>query len=342
MTSITNKLVSAATKYFSSIFRTYPSAVFIIMYAFITIPASSQTKLKPGETIKDCPDCPEMVVIPAGSYMMGCSANDSGCYTEEKPSHLVAIQQFAAGKFDITRGQWAVFVAATNRTTTGGCAWSNLPADTSLKPWDLNPAASWKHLGFPQHDDHPAVCITWKDVQDYLTWISKKTGAHYRLLTEAEWEYAARAGTMTGFPWGSLATHEKANYGKDSCCGGAVSGRDRWMYTSPVGAFPPNAFGLYDMHGNVLQYVQDCFTLYDSQTPADGSAFKTDKIIKMTDDLSAFDGKSSCSFHATRGGDYGDPGTMVRSFARNWTPGGGGTLENYSSSGLGFRIARSL
>ena len=342
MITITNKWSYPGVKYCNNIFRIYILAALIIISAVMYIPGSAQSKMNAGQIFRDCADCPEMVVIPAGSYMMGCSANDSGCFPEEGPSHLVAIQQFAAGKFDITRGQWAAFVALTNRTTKGGCAWSNLPADTSLKPWDLNPIASWKHLGFPQDDDHPAVCITWKDVQDYLTWISKKTGTQYRLLTEAEWEYAARAGTVTGFPWGSSATHEKANYGKDSCCGGAVSGRDQWMYTSPVGAFPPNSFGLYDMHGNVLQYVQDCFTLYDSQTPTDGSAFKTNKTIKMTGDLSAFDDKSSCSFHGTRGGDYGDPGSMIRSFSRNWTPGSGGTLENYSSSGLGFRIAKSL
>lgn len=119
---------------------------------------------------------------------------------------------------------------------------------------------SWRSLGFPQDDSHPVVCITWYDAQDYVKWLRQKTGGHYRLLSEAEWEYAARAGTTTPYPWGSTASHEYANYGLDSAGFSTLApGRDQLIKTSPVGSFPPNSFDLYDMNGNVMQYLEDCF-----------------------------------------------------------------------------------
>lgn len=163
------------------------------------------------------------------------------------------IRQFAVGKFDVTRGQWAAFASATNRNTPAGCAW------TGRSGMNLDPDGSWRNLRFPQDDSHPVVFVTWNDARDYRRWLSRRTSHRYRLLTEAEWEYAARAGTATAFPWGSSASHDFANYGADACCSGLASGRDRWMYTSPAGSFPPNAFGVHDMSGNVLQWVQGLF-----------------------------------------------------------------------------------
>ena len=150
------------------------------------------------------------------------------------------------------------------------------------------------------------VCVTWNDAQDYARWLSQRTGYKYRLLTEAEWEYAARAGTTTAFPWGSSASHDFANYGADACCAGLASGRDRWMYTSPAGSFPPNAFGLHDMSGNVLQWVQDCFAASYSGLPADGSAYETAVALQLTGRLSKMTGTSSCAYRMVRGGDWGD------------------------------------
>ena len=130
---------------------------------------------------------------------MGSPANEPGRSDEEGPQRKVHIRQFAASKFDVTRGQWAAFVSAKQVGTGDGCAWSGLPG----APIDeLNPSASWSHLGFMQDDNHPAVCVSWYDAQDYARWLSERTGHHYRLLTEAEWEYAARAGTTTPFPMG--------------------------------------------------------------------------------------------------------------------------------------------
>ena len=210
----------------------------ILLSTTICIPAKSQNNLQPGQTFRDCKDCPEMVVIPAGSFMMGSPDNEPGRFPEEGPQHKVNIKQFACGKFDITKAQWALFVKETNRPVTGGCAWSGLPADTSVKPWDLNANANWNHIGFMQDSTHPVVCITWFDAKDYVDWLSKKTGFTYRLLSESEWEYGARAGTTTAYYWGDSASHEYANYGVDTTFGiGCAKGKDKWINTSPLVLF---------------------------------------------------------------------------------------------------------
>jgi len=319
--------------------------------AIITISSVAQTSLKPGMSFRDCPDCPEMVVIPAGSFMMGSpeSEVEHDAFSEirmqlEGPLRVVNIQEFAAGKFDITRGQWAAFVSDTNRPTNGGCSWSGLPGAPDGKPWDPHPEASWKNLGFVQDDGHPVVCVTWNDAQDYVKWLSAKAGAKYRLLTESEWEYAARSGTSTPYPWGPRASHENANYGTDTVAGvGFASGRDKWVATSPVGSFPPNQFGLYDMHGNVMQWVEDCLSDSYRELPIDGSAYKTEVSLMMpTGPFSWVTGKESCSFRLCRGGDAWNTPIMIRSASRNFAPGKGGILENYRSAGLGFRVAKSF
>ncbi len=327
--------------------KLFTTSILIFLSVFFSTLTFAQTKktsssLKPGHTFKDCTDCPEMVVIPAGAFMIGSPENEKGRYPEEGPQQKVNIKEFAVGKFDITKKQWVVFVKETNRPTTGGCSWAALPGDTG-KPWNPNPAANWNNIGFMQDSSHPVVCITWYDAQDYATWLSKKTGFTYRLLSEAEWEYAARAGTTTAYYWGDSASHEYANYGVDTTWGiGLVKGRDQWMSTSPVGSFPPNAFGLYDMVGNVMQYLEDCFAGSYADLLTDGTAYKKNIQLKMTGELSSMNGTSSCSYRMVRGGSFGDPPGMLRSAFRNWAPGPGATLKNYSSSGLGFRVARPL
>jgi formylglycine-generating enzyme required for sulfatase activity len=301
----------------------------------------AQSKFKARQTFKDCSDCPEMVVIPAGSFLMGSPENEAGHTVVEGPQKSISIAQFAAAKFDVTRAQWEAFVNATSRPVIAGCAFSGFK-DTARKDWNANPEASWKDLGFQQDSTHPVVCITWNDAQDYIQWLNKKTGYTYRLLTEAEWEYAARAGTTSPYPWGTAASHDYANYGADSGWTGLALGRDKWMATSPVGSFPPNAFGLYDMHGNVLQYVEDCFSPTLSDLPADGTAYNADVVLKMTGRYSFMNGKKACDSRIVRGGDWGDPPQMIRSGFRNWAPGRGFTIDNYRSGGVGFRVARTL
>ena len=133
--------------------------------------------------LRDCEQCPALVVIPAGNFIMGSPATEPGRYDEEGPQRSVHIGRLAVGKFDVTRGEWAAFASATSRETTGGCTWSSLPGTNAMEP---NPKATWQTLGFVQDDAHPVVCVTWDDAQDYVRWLSGLTGHQYRLLTEAE------------------------------------------------------------------------------------------------------------------------------------------------------------
>jgi formylglycine-generating enzyme required for sulfatase activity len=278
-------------------------------------------------------------VIPAGSFIMGAGPGEApNDLFSEGPQHRVRVRRFALGKFDVTRGEWAAFVDATHRPTRMGCSWTPRVPDGKV-----DSTASWRDPGFAQDDRHPVVCVTWYDAHDYVQWLSRRTGHRYRIPSEAEWEYAARAGTTTPYPWGRTASHEYANYGPDSGYGsGVAKGRDRWIYTSPVGSFPPNGFGLYDMHGNVLQYVQDCLAPSYAGLPTDGSAYETDVPLPRVGPLSVLNGQRACSLRAARGGDWADPPFEIRSAFRNFGPGPGQSLRDYRSTGVGFRVVREL
>lgn len=309
------------------VFRVLLAATFAVA-AFAILQAGALAKPR---DVRDCADCPEMVRLPGGTFLMGSPATEAGRLDDEGPQKRVTVRPFAVGRYPVTRGQWAAFAAATGRPTEGGCAWAG--------PLGHRPApeASWRKVSFPQTDDHPVICVTWKDANDYAAWLSQRTGHRYRLLSEAEWEYAARAGTRTAFFWGDVADHGWANYGAKDCCSGLAEGRDQWAETSPVGAFPPNAFGLHDMSGNVMQWVQDCMHDY-ADTPADGAAY--DKPRPLTAGNLA--GTDACAYRMLRGGDWGNPPEMIRSAARNYAPAPGSTLATYRSAGLGFRVAREL
>jgi len=322
---------------------------FLFITSHLSFNSFAQNKMKPGQTFRDCNDCPEMIVIPTGNFMMGSPESEKGRSSNpdeapvEGPQRLVHVQQFAAGKFDITKAEWAAFVKATNRKTTGGCGFAMLPGDT-LQPWQPNPSANWNHIGFAQDSSHPVVCIDWDDIQEYLTWLRKKAGFTYRLLSEAEWEYATRAKTTTAYYWGDSVSHEYANYGTDSTyVVGLALGYDKWIGTSPVGSFPPNAFGLYDMCGNVMQWVDDCFSVSYSGLPTNGSAYKNQMQLKLAGNMNVMNGKNSCDFHMVRGGCYADIPRLIRSASRNWAPIPGIMPEfMHSSAGGGFRVARAL
>jgi formylglycine-generating enzyme required for sulfatase activity len=188
-------------------------------------------------TFRDCPDCPEMVEIPAGKFIMGSSDGDS---EDEKPAHEVHLDKpIAVGKFEITFAEWDACAA------DGGCLKNKQPRDEG---WGRG--------------RHPVVNVSWNDAKDYITWLSQKAGKPYRLLSEAEWEYAARAGTTGKYAFGETLGAKQAKFS---------AGKQGIGETAEVGSFPANAWGLHDMHGNVWEWVEDCYAPNYEGAPADGS-----------------------------------------------------------------------
>jgi len=227
-------------------------------------------------------------VIPAGSFTMGSPTTEQGRYSNEGPQHKVVIaKRFAVSKFDVTFADWDACVSV------GGC-----------------PKASDSGWG---RDTRPVINVGWDDAQTYVEWLSKMTGQPYRLLTEAEWEYAARAGATTAYYWGGEIGKENANCNN---CGSEWDNRQ----TSPVGSFKPNAFGLYDMAGNVWQWVQDCYHGDYEGAPTDGLAWTS----------------GDCSNRVVRGGSWVDDPQFLRSATR------GGFSTGNRSGYLGFRVGRTL
>ena len=257
-----------------------------------SVQLSVASAVRDGAVFKDCADCPEMVVIPAGSFLMGSPASESDRFSNEGPQRRVTVVSFALGKTEVTQGQWkAVMGGDPSRFSTCG-------------------------------DDCPVENVSWEDAQRLIEKLNAKTGQRYRLPSEAEWEYAARAGTLTAYWWGPLASHEYANYGKDQCCDGVAEGRDQWENLAPVGQFAPNAFGLHDMHGNVWEWVQDCYDdkAYGGKAPSDGGPYEV----------------VGCSSRVLRGGSWYIYPQYLRSAYRNWNAPG---LRN---NNIGFRLARML
>jgi len=252
----------------------------------------------------DCPACPRMAVLPEGSFTMGSPKGEPGHDSAEEPAHQVNIARFAIGRFDVTRAEYAVFASEAGIDADAKCNWHS-------------PKIHGEALA--QTGNDPVVCVNWADANAYAAWLVRKTGRHYFLPSEAQWEYAARAGTTTARPWGDAVTHESANYGADVCCSAAQSGRDRWLYTSPVGSFPPNAFGLSDMIGNVWQWTEDCAEDY-ARTPRDGSAAKS----------------GGCTKHIVRGGGWFHGPDAARSATRVADD------STRRATDIGFRVAAEI
>src|SRR5437763_32280 len=228
-----------------------------IVLALVAVLVALGAPARASSDFRDCPGCPEMVPIPAGHFTMGARAAEPGHNAAERPAHAVTVRTpFAIGKFDVTRAQFAKFAEATSYKPNEKCDWRS-------------PRVHGQPMN--QSDADPVVCVSWRDATAYAAWLSQKTGKTYRLPSEAEWEYAARAGSNTARPWGDAIARDNANYGAAVCCAAVAEGKDRWLHTSPAGAFPPNAFGLYDMLGNIWQWVQDCGHADYSSAPADGS-----------------------------------------------------------------------
>ena len=238
---------------------------------------------------------PEMVVIPAGRFQMGCVSGRE-CFDEEYPVHEVAVPQpFAVTKYEVTFEEWDSCVA------DGGCG--------GYRPDDED----WGR------GRRPVINVSWDDASEYVAWLSGQTGAEYRLLSEAEWEYVARARSQTAFSWGNDIGVNRANCASFDSIDQVTCG-DRWENTAPVGSFEPNAFGVHDMHGNAFEWVEDCWNESYAGAPPDGSAWRS----------------GNCSRRVVRGGSWGSSQSFLRSANRNGSPAGSrGRL-------LGFRVARTL
>jgi formylglycine-generating enzyme required for sulfatase activity len=245
---------------------------------------------KPGSNFKECvTGCPTMVVVRAGKFIMGSPENEKDRSSDEGPPHEVTIgKAFAVGRTEVTFAEWDACVAA------GACA------NASDSGWGGG--------------DQPAINVSWKDAKDYVAWLSRTTGKEYRLLSEAEWEYAVRAGTATAYSWGDEIGENNAN------CDGCESRRYK-RQTAPVGSFKPNAFGLYDMHGNVYEWVEDAWHDNYSGAPVDGSAW-----------LEGADARQ----RVVRGGSWYDPPQSLRAAIRFRS------TTDYRGNIAGFRLARTL
>jgi len=220
-----------------------------------------------------------MLVIPPGSFVMGSPPSEVGRFEDEGPEHTVTIaQSFAVSTTPITVAQYQVFVRATGRIDSSGCSSMNAEGN-----WVRTPGLSWNNPGFDQTPEHPVVCVSWEDGHAYAGWLTERSGHPYRLLSEAEYEYLARAGSSTAFAWGASAegmcTHANgfdASAKKEHPDWPAAACDDGYAYTAPVRAFPANAFGVYGAVGNVFQWTEDCFVEGGyGGAPTDGSARST-------------------------------------------------------------------
>jgi len=284
-----------------------------------------------GSIIKECDVCPEVVVVPPGSFKMGWDGaeplRDGEIRRYEGPERVVTIaRSFAVGRFEVTNAQYGAFIAATGYKPDEGCfLWDGWNAEFLTKLGWLDPG-----YGRTPLPSEPAACVNWNAALAYVQWLSQKSGATYRLLTEAEWEYAARAGNAEAYTWGEqderacdYANVFDISAKKRSPNAQLTAARcdDGHAQVAPVGSFKPNAFGLFDMSGNVWEWASDCHVMpYPDDAPTDGSAV-TDKV---------------CDRRAVKGGAW-----MTTVDRQRFTFRGRDPAEQNSSS-FGFRVARDL
>ena len=255
-----------------------------------------------SSTFQDCVSCPEMVVLPGGSFTMGSPNDEYRRFDNEGPQREVSISRFAAGKYEVTFGEYAACRA------DGGCQ-------------DHDPTIDFRKDALWMSAQRPVMQVNAKDAEAYVNWLNSKVdGTPYRLLSEAEWEYAARAGTNTPFHTGEEITSEQANYNGQRSYANEPIGGGYLRMPVDVGSYAPNAFGLYDMHGNIAEWTADCFRNSYAGLPKDGSAVP---------------GSANCS-RAVRGGDFNKVPSYVRSAMRGAEP------ASRREERIGFRVAKTL
>jgi formylglycine-generating enzyme required for sulfatase activity len=286
----------------------------------LAVPIAAHAAEQLNREFQECPECPKMVAIPAGTFTMGSPATEHGRFDSEGPQHVVSIRAFALGKYDVTNAEFMAFLQ-----------------DSGYEPAPCNPILGliWMPRGRgppspPSQADsplQPATCLNWNDAQAYIAWLNgkvrglasapKSRKGPYRLPSEAEWEYAARAGTTTARWWGDAIGGGNAN------CLGCGSKWDGTLI-APAGSFGPNPFGLYDMLGNVWQWMDDCWNESYVGAPKDGSSWQS----------------GDCSKRVLRGGSWSSVPAFVRSAARTRADAGGRDFDYSSYSSI--RVARTL
>ncbi|EJM26455.1 dihydropyoverdine dehydrogenase [Pseudomonas sp. GM25] len=289
------------------------SALTLAALAACLLPTTAQaaTPPVPGKVFKDCKDCPEMVVLPTGTFTMGTPEDEVGREPDEGPMHPVTFAKpLAISRFQVLKGEWFAYLKDTGYVMPDG---------------DTRPGRACK-AGVPDYagsdprkqytDKHPAVCMDFAEANAYVAWLLKKTGKQYRLVSESLREYAARGGTTGPFPF-PFDEGKEYSIAKHANTYGAADG---YNFTAPAGSFPPNAFGVYDMHGNVYEWTADCYNENYEGAPSDGSAWETGK----------------CQFKRIRGNDWGEAPVFSRSGNRN------ALVPTERGDWIGFRVARDL
>lgn len=280
----------------------------------------------PGSSLQDCAQCPELVLIPPGEFRMGAEGGEEG--RPEGPVRVVRIgKAFALGRYEVTQAQFAAFVTATGREMGGNCqVWEG--------EWRTPQGADWTNPGYGRTPfaDEPVACVTWEDAEAYVQWLSRRTGQRYRLPSEAEWEYAARAGGTADYYWvdmGAAADGDACRYANVYDSSGAAANGFAWApfgcddgfgRVAPVGSFLANAFGLHDMIGNVWEWVADCYQAPYPPLPVDGSAVQS--------------AAGSCARRSVRGGSWITRPDRQRASFRGRDP------VDARFSFFGFRVAR--
>jgi len=285
---------------------------------------------EPAGSFIDCSGCPRMRVVPAGQFTMGVSPGEEDRERladdfrgRSEPRREIAVERFALGLHEVTRAQYRIFVETTGRRAEGCFVWMGMAFVHEV-------ARSWRSPGFDQTDDHPAVCVSWEDAQAYVEWLGLRTGKRYRLPSEAEWEYAARAGSVSIRFWGddpsvACAHANGADRTTRERTPNAIEGEihdcsDGFAHTALVGSFASNAFGLYDMLGNAAEWTQDCWN-------RDYAGARPEAATNM---------HGECSMRVVRGGAWDEGPAGLRAAYRVGSP------TNIRVYGRGFRVAREL
>ncbi len=297
--------------------------VAIASLSFMVSGVCQAAEYQPGTEFSDCEGCPKVVVIPRGQFEMGSLEGEEG--RPEGPIHGVSIDyEFAVGKFEVTTGQFAEFVRETEYTQANNCiVWTD--------KWEALEDTNWSNPGFGRAplENEPVSCVSWDDAKAYVAWLSGKSGKRYRLLSESEWEYVARAGTKTRFVWGDSAKEACSHVNLFDKSGREASNLvyvpaecdDGFAFTAPVGSFEPNAFGLYDVIGNVWEWTEDCYTVPYPPNLTDGSSYQVEGI---------------CPRRSIRGGSWITTPSRQRPAFRGRDP------EAVVFTPFGFRVARDL